>query len=196
MINSRRLIRSIEQLKAVIQNRNEPSQLEIDNATIARSSYKIARLSMLLSLLSIGLIVWQIWMSPEKQQVDDLLKKANSVLAKDSVLLSIEADLFNLNAELANQTKADLLHKKFNSYNDLVRSAIELETYIATYREQRNGKVIVNVTSAMDRLKRINSIYEILKKMDRVEELIPNKKLGVLYAECMNHIIQCKMLYT
>ena len=82
--------------------------------------------------------------SPEKGQIKNLIGKADKILTKDSILLSVQIDAINLNIETSNLEKYDLLKKKFNRYNEITLLFTELEQFTYVFKLQKQGSTSRN----------------------------------------------------
>ncbi len=186
-----------QQLREIIAPvKNAINELGNPSANEKRA-IRIARYSIVLSVLSIGLVVWQILDSPNSKQFSLLLEKQSKLYSKDSLLAEVQIDYYNLNAEITNQNKKDLLNKKFNRYNEITFALSDVEEYVywfKAFRERKRGHLAV--LSVNDRLNLIREIFARLKGMTDIEELIPNHKLGAAYDKCITSMLRAQMIYT
>jgi hypothetical protein len=183
-----------------VENRPIERENPAPNTSFHRSNVianRVSIASLIVAIASMALTgVVGIIFSPNASQFDTLLKKQDRLLTKDSILIDVQAELFNINAENANQIKFDRLTEKCNRYNELIYSFSEMEQYLAIFRLQKQGKAIIKMPSVHYRLSQLNSIIEIMKTMKDVDELVPQHNLAYHYSNCLTNLMQYKMLYT
>ncbi len=162
---------------------------------LERNSYKMAYRSLWVSIASIVIAIifgsigiYYMQGSPDRGQLSRLLKQ-------DSVLLSVQIDAINLNIEMSNMQKIEMLRKKFSRYNQVTLLFTELEQYTFLYELQKQHKAIVKTQSVDERLRIVKGIIDIFSQLEDLDDLLPMHNIASDYGKCATELMRYKMLY-
>ena len=154
-------------------------------------------------LMTLVFGIWGLYLSNKTldtsvdiQHFNSLLTKSDMILTKDSILISIQKHLYNLNAEITNQNKIEQLNKIFNRYNELTISFTELEQYLYIFKLKKQGKINIKIQSINEQIKRIDALLGIMKGMPDIDDLVPGYNFSGLYGDALTKLLWYKMLYT
>lgn len=207
-------------LKELLQDLNKPSRLEEESYVIARNSYNIAKyalwISIIFSLVATGLVIWQVKVSPDKNQMSALLVKNQTLVSKQVELLKLSSiqidslisinnklskqvdiarDQYNMNAEIAAFKSRDYLVNKYNSFNNIVDAIMQMEPILSYHRAKRNGKMKVLRARFIDkRIEALDLVSNNLKKMDNIGSYVDDTTIVEDYGKYLSAIYQYKLL--
>lgn len=196
----------IRVLRKIAEELKSPSQLEIDTAKLTQNSYKISKrsfwISILFSCIATALVIWQIIVSPDRNQMSNLITKTDSLITKQSRLLdlsqiqidslvslnmqmqkqvSIAKDQFDIANTQNEENKKVSIALSLNELSHLQIFSLRLSTYLSRFRESKRANDYSYFSVLKHRADFIQDIYDVMEAELQNKELFKNRHVGTTW---------------